>query len=62
MLQPFLERLVDGDPLPPRRMVGIDRVDRPQLEDRLRVEGERVGLEPVDCGDGDPVRPLLTRR
>ena len=43
-------------------MVGVDRIELAQLEDRLCVEGEGIGLQPVDRGDRNPVRPLLGRR
>ena len=57
--QPLLEHLVDRAALPRGAVVGVDRVEAAQAEDRLRVESERVGLEPVDRGHRDPARPLL---
>ena len=43
-------------------MIGIDRVDRPEFEDRLRIKGERIGLEPVDLRHRDLLWALLGRR
>ena len=62
VLQPFLEHVVDRLAFPSGRMIRIDRVQRAQLQDRLRVECEWVCLEPVDRGDGDLVGPLLRLR
>ena len=41
-----------------RAMVVVDRIESSQAEHRLRIECERVGLEPVDRGHGNPARPL----
>ena len=49
-------------PFHARAMVGVDRVHARAAEDRLGIESERIGLEPVDRGHRDPVRPLLGRR
>src|SRR6476469_9373474 len=59
MLQPFLQSLVNGDALPPCAMIVVDRITLPNVEDRLRVESEWVGLEAIDRSYRDCVRPLL---
>src|SRR6478672_1461132 len=62
MLQPFLQCLVNGDALPPCAMIVVDRITLPNVEDRLRVESEWVGLETIDRSYRDCIRPLLGRR
>jgi hypothetical protein len=48
MLLPVLQHLVNRDPLPPCCMVVVDRVALAQAEDRLSIESERVGHQPVE--------------
>jgi hypothetical protein len=62
MLQPFLEHLVNGLALPPGGMVGVDRVFHSKLQDRARIESERVRFQPVDRGDRNLCGALFGRR
>ena len=59
---PLLEHLMDRGALPRRGGVGVDRVDRAQLEDGLGVESERIGLEAVEVGHCDLLRALVDTR
>ncbi len=59
--KPLLEHGMDRATLPGGGMVGIDRIEPPQPEDRLGIESERVCLQPVDGGDRDSLGPLLRR-
>ena len=62
LLKPLLEHFVDRGALPSGRMIRVDRVDRAQLQDGLRIISERIRFEPVHGGDRDAVGPLFCRQ
>ena len=60
--QPFFQNLVDGSALPGGAVVGIDRIEAAQSQDRLGIECEGIGLQPVDRRYGNLRRPLVALR
>ena len=51
VIEPLLEDVVDRDPLPACGVIVVERVDRAQLKNRLRIKSERIGLQPIDRSD-----------
>src|SRR6476469_1847388 len=62
LLQPLLENFVYRGSLPGRSMIRVHRLDRAELQYRLSIESEWVGLQAIDRRYGDLVRPLLRGR
>ena len=62
LAQPMLENFVDRGSFPPRRVVRVNVVKLAKTKDGLGIESEGIGLEPVDLGHPDVLRPLLRRR
>ena len=62
LLEPGFEHFVDGGALPGGVMLRLDRIQRTKVQYRLRIESERVRLQPIEVGDRNPPGPSLQRR
>jgi hypothetical protein len=62
VLQPFFEDLMDRFTFPARGVVVVDGISHPKVENLLRIESERIRIEPIDCRDGNAVGTLCGRR
>ena len=58
----MLENFMNGGATPCRACVGIDRVQPVKAQNPLGVEGEGIGLQPVNICDGDQLRADGCRR